>query len=487
MPVRKIRPVVIIINLVVSLYFFYIFINILIKTASIQRSQLLIDYLISGLIFLLGLIIGVIIKLKKKLSLTSLLNYITYIFGVASLYTVNWGRFFLRYFYLILPHMAFSPYHNFIGAVLLILSITAFIFLIHKEWFDELFLLLNIILFGLFFIIGYKYNVVESKEIYHKNIERVLFNNKNDLFNKEKLNLGTGTDIRYIVFDNSGKLYGCGGNQSISYPNKNIFSYDINSKILKFKEAVEVKYLILNEDRNELFYADFQTRVLAKLDINTLKNKAEVDLPGYSPQMAFDNRGGIIIIYDQPLIVERRSLADLALISSMDIIKSGLCPFGSIGISLSSGIDDKILLMYMGCSYGLIEINSENLFPLRRMYLEYPPLPWYITYSKKREEYYITNTVKSYISVLDARSLAYKNKINAGYGIRFILVSSDSRRLFAADYFSGKIYFINIEDGSILNVFQFGRKTYGIAEHPLTKDIYVAGPDGVWKIEDVKK
>ncbi|MGC9042996.1 MAG: YncE family protein [Myxococcota bacterium] len=316
------------------------------------------------------------------------------------------------------------------------------------------------------------------------NVKTILDNTTKKSKSKDVCVLGTNKDIRYIKFSNNGILYGVGGNQSYSELDDNIFMFEpYRCESIKTQKAVEVKYFTMDERREELYYADFQKKNLVKLSMKDLSIIKEADIYGISPQMVSDeNSDYIFLIYDQPLWIEKRRKSDLMAELRLDVLRSDVCGFGSIGISLSLGGGHSLFASFMNCKRGIIEIDISNLYPVKLLEPE-DKINWYIATSHINNSLYVAYPSRNYISEYDLKSLTLKRHINAGFGIRFILESYDGKLLYAADYLTGKIYIIDIIGNKILNIYQFGRKTYAIAEHPFTHNIFVGGPAGIWEIE----
>ena len=405
------------------------------------------------------------------------------VLSLSILYNLSWGRFFIFSFFTIFRGFLFGG--NYSGYLFTLISLLFVLGLIlYLRVYNLSVLLVQLSLYAAFFVVGYRYNVVDIKEpeSTYREVRKIL-DNKIGNSSKPIPNLSTGKDIRYITFSTNGVLFGCGGNQSDNKPDRNIFSFDpYNPGVIHAQYAVEVKYLYIDEKFGAVYALDFRRYRLSKMDIKDLRIIQEEDGVGLSPQLISDAESEYLyVIYDQPLIVEKRRKDNLQVEARLDVLKSGICPFGSIGISISNGIGDSILASYINCRYNIIEIDRSNMYPLRLLPAEYS-IPWYITTSKKRNSLYIAYPEKDFISELDLKNLTIKRRIPAGYGIRFILETTDGKYLFAADYFKGIIYMIDLNSGEVVRSYEFGRKTYAIAEHPTTKNIFVGGPNGIWEI-----
>lgn len=470
-----------ILEIIISGVLLFLSISMYIHTADYQKTPYILDYL---LIFSLDLILlSLMFWLRKHLNWSIIVGITSILFLVSSLFLLAWGRFLLQQFYVVIIGLIFNA-SRILFLLFSAVLVTIIYILIKSRYYNSLVVLLISLPLIVFFLIGYKYNIIEAKMPENDKIKLVLNNLKYSQKFKEICRLGTEKDIRYLRFSSAGVLYGSGGNQSYSELDNNFFMFEpYNCNSMKTHRAVEVKYFAMDERRGEIYYADFQKKNLVKLNMSDLSVINEVQISGISPQLISEEDSDYLyLIYDQPLWIEKRRKADLLPELRLDILKSGICRFGSIGISLSFGYNDYLFGAFMNCTNGIVKIDNNNLFPVQLLKTE-SDIIWYITSSKINNALYVAHPFHKFIAEYDLNNSTLRRRIKVGYGIRFILESMDGKLLYAADYLSGKIYKIELKNNKILSTYQFGRKTYAIAEHPQTHNIFVAGPAGVYEIE----
>jgi len=435
--------------------------------------------------------VGIIIYLLyfKKISFLNGIVIYSFLGLFYTFYSLCWSRIIIKNAIGIVSGLLFS--FNNLYFVFFIISYIFAIFLLYrisKNFFDAF--IISILFLSIFVLISlyFKYNNVEEIAAPYSNEYRVFKVIENSKQNQISVlpNLRNGTDVRVIYITESGLLVGAGGNWLVSEIRDVLFSYDLNNGEFKKGRGWEVKTIAIDELRNILYFADFSRKTIEKWDLQKFEPILINHTEGVIQSLVLSNDGNFLYaVYDDKLFIDEFSTEDLIPHRRLYIDKSGICGFGSPGMSIDIINDGRYLIAaFANCDRGIIKIDRTSMLPVLLAYNDHNMI-WQVSRSFNDKSFFVCYPALDYIAEIDSDSLKVLRKITVGKGIRNILVSRDGRSIYVSNYFTGLISKIDTVSLRIIPVVRLPRKSYAIAEDPRTLDIYVGGPRGVWRISHI--
>ncbi|MCX7944027.1 MAG: hypothetical protein N2746_05900 [Deltaproteobacteria bacterium] len=449
------------------------------------------DFWYIYLLDIVTLIVIILLIWKKIITVLNGISIYSIIGFFYTFYTLCWSRVIIKNIVGIIRGFLFGFNDAlFIGSILVI-AVIVFLLLLYTDT-KRVDLLFSVIFFlGILLVIllyhKYHFKSTKTPEASHDyQIEKIIENSDNVIL--EIPNLNNGTDIRVLKHTKDGFLIGAGGNWLVDRPRDVIFVFNTHKRnYFKKAKGWEIKELVVDESRHLFYFADFSRKTIEKWSYPDLANIILEKTDGVIQHIILSDDGEYIYaVYDDRLFIDKFRTKDLKIEMRFDIGRSGICTFGSLGMtSIFADNAKSIVSFYANCDLGIIKYRADSLEPVL---LARPDddMIWSAVSSVNENKIYISYPARPYIVELDGNKMTVTRKISIRHGVRNLLLSSDNRTLYATNYFTGEIYFIDLKTGKIRDNFLFPRKCYAITEDPISRDIYIGGPPGVWKVRRIE-